>query len=415
MFMNRTSWIVAGAALAIILLLFFQINWLQHSARLIEEQFDQKATLALNSAVDALKQQDDPDTRIELTCKKTISECDNSCVTTNIDEAQLYDALQTAMERYDIELDFQFNILNQRPNCYDAQDPVYCTSVAALTNDSKAVEVRFSGKEKYVVDRLGLMAGTSVVILLAVCGLFVLIAIRLIQQHRMNAVSIAFFNNMAHEFRTPLTNIQLASNMLQKRVADGKGQKFVNIIHNEGDRLLEQVERMLHVAKLERGNYQLEKEPIRLYELIEEVCTDMQMQIGARRGTLAVKKPTQPGILIEGDRLHLSNAIRNMVDNALKYCENAPEINIEIEQQDEKILVQFCDNGIGISEQECARIFDPYHRIHRGNIHQQKGFGLGLAYVKKIVELHKGAIRLESIKGKGSTFFIELPLKLAAS
>lgn len=407
--MNRTSWMVAGSALAIVLLFVFQINWLQHSASLIEEQFDQKVTMALCNAVDDLKQANDPSVQIKLSCDKQITECQSNCLQTNVDEMMLSRALNRAMERYDIALDFRFHVIEQPLFCIDKQNPVYCTSMTSFTNDNRAVQVQFSGKEQYIIDELGLMAGSSIFILLFVCVLFALTLYRLVQQRRLNAVSIAFFNNMAHEFRTPLTNIKLATRMLEKRQKDEANTPFIGIIQSEGDRLFEQVERMLQVANLERGNYNMQFEPINLKSLVDEVCQEMQIQLESRGGALAFESNV-PDSQITGDRLHLSNAIRNIVDNAIKYCENAPNLKLELQQNGQKVQLKFADNGIGIDEQECKRIFEPFHRVQNGNVYNQNGFGLGLAYVKKVVEMHRGQIALNSCPGEGSIFTIQLPL-----
>lgn len=402
---------VVGAALAIILLLFFQINWLQHSAQLIEEQFDQKATMALCNAVDELQAKDDPHLKIELTCEKAIPECEPSCLQTNVDELDLHQALQASMERYDIDLGFQVDVLSV-PTRRDPKAPIYCTSISGLTNDSRSLQVSFPGKEQYVIDQLGLMAGTSFLILIAFCVLFILIVLRLVQQHKMNAASIAFFNNMAHEFRTPLTNIQLATNMLEKKIQAPQYNRYIHVIQNEGHRLREQIERMLQVAKMERGEYIIAREPIELDSLIQEVVDDMRMQVIAKNGILQVHE-TEEDTWIEGDRLHLSNAIRNLVDNAIKYCQKAPQIDIEVIRQTDQVELRFVDNGVGICELDRKQIFMPYHRIAQGNIHDEKGFGLGLAYVKKVIELHDGRIALESSNPNGSIFSISLPLKSA--
>ncbi len=413
MISNKTAWLIGAFCLALILLILFQVNWLRHSRRLLEEQFDQKVTMALCSAVEDLSQDSESSAmQSKVSCQKMPDNCYAGYFETDKSEAELHDALATSLQRYDINLDFTFALVDNTqlpllPNFSCASTPL------ALNNQS--VQVNFSGKARYLFQQMGMMTGTSIFILLFISTMLLFTLLKFLRQKQLNTVSIDFFNNMAHEFRTPLTNMQLALRLYKKRQPNVADSKFLEIIQSENKRLLEQVERMLHVAKLEKGEYQLEVENIDLQVLVQEVVEEMKMQVADRNGEIQVENSNQSTIYIQGDRLHLSNSIRNLIDNALKYCEQAPNILIRLAQHEKYACLSFHDNGIGISDRQKRLVFESFRRGTNGNIHNQKGFGLGLAYVKRVVERHGGTVSVESplrgdLGGVGSCFQLSLPL-----
>jgi two-component system phosphate regulon sensor histidine kinase PhoR len=180
-------------------------------------------------------------------------------------------------------------------------------------------------------------------------------------------------------------------------------------VSRESKQLMQQVERVLHLAKLEDGDYQLRMEEINLEILLKKVIQDMDLQIN-QKGALVSLNVNGQIPSIKGDQFHLSNAFRNIIDNALKYSQSSPEILIHIEQTPDGIKLLFQDNGIGISKADQEIIFDKFQRIGTGNVHQQKGFGLGLSYVKKIMDLHQGAIKIFSELNQGSRFDLYIPI-----
>lgn len=391
------------------LLILLQVNWLNHSRNLIEEQFDQKVTMALCSAVEGLEKEQQIEGSINMACNQETAICTSGILQTNLKEEDLQTALSTALTRYDIGLDFNFDIRN---NPYGVAEPeAYSCYAAAILPEDHFVQVEFKGKEEYVIEKMGFMVGSSIVILLFICSLFALTLYRLIQQRKLNRVSIEFFNNMAHEFRTPLTNIKLAINIWSKKNGSPVHSRFFTIIQNESQRLSEQIERMLHVAKLEKGEYLLEKKSIDLHRLLEEVIADMRIQAAEKGGAIEVDFQNPHPLIMEADPLHLGNAIRNIIDNAIKYSPSDPQINVLLNGHDRQAHLCVRDHGIGIDEQERRRIFDKFYRARQGDVHEQKGFGLGLAYTKKIVALHQGEIKLDGKIKNGSQFHVYLPLK----
>lgn len=405
---HKTIWLVGASCLALILLVLFQVNWLRHSRHLLEEQFDQKVTMALCSAVEQLNTAQGNPMQANVSCQKMPGNCYAGYFESNKSEAELHDALATSLKRYDIDLDFNFQVVNNTTPFLSPS--TFCANDTPLTLNNQAVHVNFSGKARYLFKQMGVMIGTSIFILFFISIMLLFTLLKFLRQKQLNAVSVDFFNNMAHEFRTPLTNMQLALNLYKKRHPQASDSKLLDVIQSENKRLLEQVERMLHVAKLEKGEYQLSLECIDLQMLVHEVINDMKMQIAARNGEVEMEHESAIPIYIQADRLHLSNSIRNLIDNALKYCEQAPRIRIRLEKQHQNVQLVFEDNGIGITDRQKRLVFESFRRGTNGDIQNQKGFGLGLAYVKRVVEQHGGSISLESDVCKGSQFRLSLPM-----
>ena len=227
---------------------------------------------------------------------------------------------------------------------------------------------------------------------------------------KISEIHKEFFNNLAHEFRTPLTNIRLASKMIGKRKANVDPDRYLKVIEQETAKLNHQVERVLHLAKLENGEYALQKNKICLAELLQEVISDMQLQIQSKNASVQLEV-LEEDVAVMGDRFHLSNAFRNLIDNALKYSKDDPRLDIRVKRAGDEILLSFQDNGIGIKPQEQEYVFDRYFRVSTGNVHDAKGFGLGLSYVKAIVERHKGIIKVFSEWQQGTRFDLSLPIR----
>jgi two-component system phosphate regulon sensor histidine kinase PhoR len=407
--LDPSSWLLPAAfCLGVILLVLFQVNWLQHSRKLIEEQFDQKVTMALCSAVENLEKEQATVGSIDMACQEDEAICTSGILKTNLQERDLHSALSTALNRYDIGLEFAFDIRN---NPYGLAEPAsYSCQAPTLLPEDHFVQVAFKGKEEYVIEKMGFMLSSSIIILIFICALFGLTLYRLLQQRRLHQMSIEFFNNMAHEFRTPLTNIRLAVNLWKKKSAPSSQERFFSIIQDESQRLTEQVERMLHVAKLDEGEYLLEKKPLDLKILLEKVISDMRIQAAEKKGQINLQYANSHPSSLQGDPLHLSNALRNIIDNAVKYSPEAPQIDIVLNGTPQKAHLCIKDQGIGIHPNHHQKIFDKFFRLNQGNLHNEKGFGLGLAYTKKIIELHEGTIKLESDAGKGTHFHVYLPL-----
>ena len=255
------------------------------------------------------------------------------------------------------------------------------------------------------------MIGSSILILGVILLVFFAASYHLLKQKRLADQNLDFFNHMAHEFKTPLTNIKLAAGLLGRKKPELKEDRILQVISKESNELIHQIERFLQMASLEYNNNPLQRQSLQLEALIQEVIDDLTPSIKEKNAVVELEtRGTLPPIF--GDALHLRNAFRNLIDNALKYCEATPDIHILLEVgKDHQIQVDIRDNGVGIGEQEFANIFKAFNRGEETAAKKFKGFGLGLAYVKKIVDLHQGAIVVASELKQGTCFSMSFPIK----
>jgi two-component system phosphate regulon sensor histidine kinase PhoR len=222
-----------------------------------------------------------------------------------------------------------------------------------------------------------------------------------------------FINNMTHEFKTPISTISLACEALKDKdiqKVNGISDTYINMIDEENNRLKSMAEKILQSAKLEKDNIALKKEEVDVHEIIEESIKNIQLQIEKKAGQIIMELKAKEHMLL-ADKVHFTNIIFNLLDNANKYSPVTPQLKIKTENSYSGIIISIEDNGVGISKANQKRVFEKLYRVPTGNIHNVKGFGLGLSYVKAIVEAHGGKIGLESELNKGTKFIITLPFK----
>jgi two-component system phosphate regulon sensor histidine kinase PhoR len=221
-----------------------------------------------------------------------------------------------------------------------------------------------------------------------------------------------FINNMTHELKTPISTIGLASEMLNDdsiSTTEKQRKIYITMIRDENKRLGTLVESVLQSAVIERGELTLKPEKLEMNEIIQEVATNFEIQVNQRGGKVNLKLNAAHDF-VNGDKVHLSNVLFNLLDNANKYSFDTPDITISTGNTTDKIIISITDKGIGINKDNQKKIFERLYRIPTGNVHNVKGFGLGLSYVKAVIEKHTGEVDLTSEPGKGSTFTITLPL-----
>ena len=231
------------------------------------------------------------------------------------------------------------------------------------------------------------------------------------KQKKLAEMKNNFINNMTHEFKTPIFSISLASKALgnAKEIQESeKLKKYINLISDENDRLKSQVEKVLQMALIGSENPNLDKEQVDLHELIKQAVSKFELQIAERGGSINLQLDASKHI-IHADQTHIINIINNLIDNAIKYSKEKPQITVRTSDKEKGISFSVNDNGIGMDSETKEHIFDKFYRAQTGDIHDDKGFGLGLTYVKNIVEAHEGWIKLKSKLNKGSTFTIFLP------
>jgi two-component system phosphate regulon sensor histidine kinase PhoR len=266
-----------------------------------------------------------------------------------------------------------------------------------------------------VLKSLSLNIATAIIFTIIIIAAFYLTIRTMLRQKKLGEIKNDFINNMTHEFKTPLATISLAVDALKNEKVMGNPDKmtyFSSIIKEENQRMNRQVETILKAALMEKQEVQLMLRPLHIHEVIKEVVSNFTLQLEDKKGKAELEL-NAGNDLIDADEVHFSNLINNLVDNSIKYAKDnvPPDIRITTSSDEKRITIRLEDNGIGMGKETVKRIFEKFYRAHTGNIHNVKGFGLGLSYVKTMVEAHGGAIKVESLLGKGSIFNIELPLK----
>lgn len=281
-----------------------------------------------------------------------------------------------------------------------------------LARENYYFGVFFPHRKNYIASQLSIWILSSLVLLCVLIFLGYVVFV-ILKQKRLGEVQKDFVNNMTHEFKTPLATIQLSAEVLKNPDIIQKPQRLLNyatIIDNSASQLALQVERVLQMAHAEKGEIQLRLQPFVWQELINETARGFEHMLLKKNAALHLHLPEQP-VESSGDKLHLKNAISNLIDNALKYAEENPVIDIHLKANNKQIRVDVSDNGIGIDKIHQKMLFRRFYRVPTGNIHDVKGFGLGLNYVKIIAKAHGGEVICNSKPGKGSTFSLIFPKK----
>ncbi|MBN1253019.1 MAG: HAMP domain-containing histidine kinase, partial [Bacteroidales bacterium] len=253
---------------------------------------------------------------------------------------------------------------------------------------------------------------TSIVLILLILSVFVTTIYIILKQKKISEIKNDFINNMTHELKTPISTISLASQMLKDNgiPSDKKDYNQIsNIIDVESRRLGFHVEKVLQMAIIDRGGVELKKKNLRVHQILNHIVININLKIKATNGKLIHSFDAFEDEIF-ADQLHISNVFTNLLDNAIKYSKESPDIEIYTKNYKNQILISIKDNGIGIRKENQKKIFEKFYRVPTGNLHDVKGFGLGLSYVKKILEQHNGEIKLTSETGKGSTFDVYIPL-----
>ncbi|MDO4224582.1 MAG: HAMP domain-containing sensor histidine kinase, partial [Bergeyella zoohelcum] len=262
-----------------------------------------------------------------------------------------------------------------------------------------------------IKNNLPMLLGTFLS-LLTILGIYITSINYMMRQKKIADVKTDFINNMSHEFKTPLATISVATDSLANdKIATNpeKVKYYSQLIKQENLRMKKQVENVLNMSKLERNEVQLFLKETNVRELISKIMESFQLIVDERNGTLT-KDFQATKFNVKIDEFHISNTLVNLLDNANKYSPEKPEIQVKTRNEGNWYVIEISDKGMGMESHNKSKIFEKFFREETGNIHNVKGQGLGLSYVKKIVELHKGQISVESQKGKGSTFIIKLPL-----
>lgn len=271
--------------------------------------------------------------------------------------------------------------------------------------------VSFPDKVSYIVNSISSVLGISIILIMVIIGLYYKTVKMLFYQKKVVEIKNDLTNNITHEFKTPISTISLACEALNEPKLSpdsGSVSRYTGMIKEENDRLTELVENLLNTAALEKGEFELEKEKTDIHEILSEVIKAHQVRLEQTHGQINFDFSASNSIA-EIDPFHITNVFNNLIDNAVKYTKEEPLVNITTSDYNNGIEISIEDQGIGISKQNLKKIFDTFYRVPTGNLHDVKGNGIGLSYVKKMVEAHNGSIEVNSQLNKGSTFKIKLP------
>ncbi|MBX3165076.1 MAG: HAMP domain-containing histidine kinase [Bacteroidetes bacterium] len=278
--------------------------------------------------------------------------------------------------------------------------------------DPEYLIVYFPTQRHDVFESMWPLLITSMVVILILIFSFYFITLNSLKQKKLSVIKNDFINNMTHEFKTPISTISLASEMLSDASVSQtseKQQRYLKMIREENKRLSVLVESILQTSILDKGDFKLKLSEVNLHDIINTAINNTHLLITQRGGTILTSLNAVEHIL-PADKIHLTNIIFNLIDNAIKYSKDVPEISVSTFNTAEGIMIQIKDNGIGISKENQRKIFDKFYRVPTGNVHNVKGFGLGLSYVLTVVMKHGGTISVNSELGKGSTFNVHLPI-----
>lgn len=345
-------------------------------------------------------------------------------LTERIDLETLDTIIRRELKAHDIDLNYEFSVSHKSdslvfatPN-YEHHSSNHFFSSQLFPNDVFAkdnyLNIYFPEEHNYIIRSTGYLSITSILLMLTIlAGFFAAIHI-MFKQKRLSQIKNDFVNNMTHELKTPISTISLASQMLKDDSIPIERKNvghISSIIEEESKRLSYQVEKVLKTALLEQGTIKLKRKAIDIHHIIENVCKNFEIQIQQHSGKMHVAYEAREST-VWIDEVHFTNILLNLLDNALKYTRTTPEITIKTKQNGSFIIVAVTDNGIGIKRTDQKKVFDQFYRVSTGNVHDVKGFGLGLSYVRKIAEAHGGKVEIESEYKKGSTFSIYIPLNM---
>jgi len=414
--------LIIFTALSLLGLITTQVFWIINTHKLADEQFDNRVTIALQGALDEYVQIYQPDSTT--TTDGCIGTCSmNDSIFINLIPETLDSLLLVHFNYHGLNLVYKFSvvkcstgdILYSKGEIPGNQKNIskHRISLSCLKHqESHHLEVAFGSKHGFVITETITWLFASALFLLIVVMSFAYIVLTIIRQKKIEQIRNDFINNMTHEFKTPIANISLASEVLMRNETKNNVDKidqYANIIFQENLRMKSQVERVLQVAARNREDITAHTIPSDIHELIkaavDHICLN-DCQKGSKIEYLFHAKSST----ITVDPMHFTNIVHNLIDNAQKYSDKPPKIEIRTRTDNNSIIIDFQDNGIGISAESQRHIFDKFYRVPTGNIHNVKGFGLGLNYVKTMVEAQGGKISLKSIVGKGSCFTIIFPI-----
>lgn len=444
-------WIVVLITLSLIGIIYIQISWIRNAITMRIDQYDQRMQSVLKvSREDIVKNKhpDDPDRQLPRSPANVWGNLLHSFpgtammpVSIRYTSSEIQNIIETNLHEAGFQIPFQFAVVSQgpfistpelySPGFYQAfrdsanhkqfitylvDNQSSLASLAGFSNLEQLYLIVPADSSEYILQSMGWMIGGSFLFTLIIITAFALTVFAMLRQKKLSEIKSDFINNMTHEFKTPLATISLAVDAIgNDKVLKSKERVnyFTGIIKEENRRMHRQVETILQSALSDRQDIRLNPKEINVNRVIESGVQNLELQLRDRKGIISMQLNAENPALY-ADEVHFSNMISNLLDNALKYSQGEPDITVTTANRKKNIVITVSDRGIGMSRETLARIFEKFYRAHTGNLHNVKGFGLGLSYVKAVVVAHKGKIKVESTVGKGSKFEMEFPQNITA-
>lgn len=413
--------VIFFAAITVIGVFSFQLFWVSKAYNIQEKQFNERVHVALSNVVREVQQLNQDSSALYEPVKRISSNYYLASTNDTLHPYLLENLLTKELQNRNLNTAFEYVLYD----CFtdsivfgnyvdleaEARNLVQQTSNRERWNKaSHYFGVYFPEKDLYLIDDMSIWIGSTIFLLLVVLFFSYTIWV-ILRQKKLSEVRADFINNMTHELKTPISTIVLSTEVLSNpniTKDPARLKNYTNIIKEETERLKNQVDKVLQMASLDEKKVDLEMEEINIHDIINKTVLGFELILNANEGEIKTNlKANKPTII--GDKVHLTNVLFNLVDNAIKYCENKPLVQISTENYKQGIRIRVKDNGIGMSQEEQKHVFEKFYRVPKGDQHDVKGFGIGLNYVRKMVRKHKGKIQLKSEPKSGSTFRLYFP------
>jgi len=412
--------LIVFAIICITGILISQVYWFKKAFDLKEKQFNQTVIIALQNVAETILTYN----KIQIPITSLVNEISGNyyAVMTNceIDIKTLEILLKNEFQKKNLTIDFEYGVYNCQSEkmvygnfiSSDSKPIIGKTrELPVWKNDSYYFSVFFPNKSTYLTGQLGIWLFTTIVLFL-VCIFFGYSLFIILRQKRLSEIQSDFINNMTHEFNTPISSIMVMSKLLRKKEVCEDSTRvtdYSELISKEATRIKEQVDKILQIAVLDNKKAVYNLSTIDIHDCLAEAQNSIEHRLREKEGCFK-KSLLANQSKIEGDAIHLSNVFFNLFDNSIKYNTGKPELYISTYNIKQNIIIKIGDNGIGIESKYQKLLFDKFFRVPTGNVHNVKGFGIGLYYVHKVIAGHRGSIKVTSNGAHGTEFTLSLPL-----
>jgi two-component system, OmpR family, phosphate regulon sensor histidine kinase PhoR len=416
---SSIRFIVILAVLCITGITITQWYWMRRAFDLKEAEFERTVTAALFNVANQIFEINRTPSPAVNPVKQVSTNYFVVQVNGEVDVSLLEVLLKSEFEKRNIEADFEYGVYDcsREKMQYGDYVPMQTTrektstrKFPAWSNYAYYFGVQFPKREAHLINQMGIWSFSSMVLLLVIL-FFAYTLFVILKQKRLSEIQKDFINNMTHEFKTPISTIAVSTEVLKRPDIIYHPERLLNyttIIEKENIRLKHQVERVLQMARFDKEDIGLKKEKVDVHQIIRDAIQNTSLSLQEKHGTIVCDLMATNHV-IAADKLHLTNVLYNLIDNAIKYCGGAPHIVIATSNSNKHLCIDVKDNGLGIAPANHKKVFQKFYRVPTGDVHDVKGFGLGLHYVKSVISAHRGTIKLDSDLNAGSTFKINLP------